>query len=71
MRLLILLAGAFLACWTGPLAAQDATVPKEDFVVTEPLTAAERSATIELTRQRATRLWWNKKNRVIGDQLQG
>ncbi len=71
MRLHLLLAGVFLAGWTGSLPAQDATVPKEDFVVTEPLTATERAATVELTRQRATRLWWNKKNRVIAISFKG
>lgn len=71
MRLHFLLAGIFLACWTGPLTAQNATAPQDDFVVTEPLTTTEHAATIELTRQRATRLWWNKKNRVIGVSFKG
>lgn len=71
MRQHFLVAGILLTWWTGLLPAQDATAPKEDFVVTEPLTTAERAATIALTRQRATRLWWNKKNRVIGASFKG
>ncbi|MHB0959983.1 MAG: leucine-rich repeat domain-containing protein [Pirellulaceae bacterium] len=61
---------AVLSSFAGTLAAQTSVDPTE-LIVKEPLTAAERSAAVRLTRECAARIWWNKTNRVVGLSLKG
>jgi hypothetical protein len=71
MRLFALVWCAVTICLVSTVTAQQPGATKGVSKIDQPLTPAERSATVRLTRLPGARLWWNNENRVIGASFKG